>query len=798
MESLLRDLIFALRTLRRSPGFTAAIVATIALGIGANTAIFTVIDGIVLQPLPFHGSERVVSLCETHPQVGDYCIASPPQVADLQRLSDVLIDAGVARTWFFTMRGEDGREGVSTGIATPGFLRLHGLQPQLGRLFEESELLDGSNRVVVLSHGFWQARLGGDPEVVGTQLVLDEEPYTVVGVLPADAWIHDLGWVQVWAPLTVTPENTDQRDWRGFVSLGLLAPGASLESARDELEASRASLEREYPETNTGWGLRVELLRDHVSGPVRPTLMLFLAAVGFVLLIGCANVANLLMVRSTERAEELAVRASLGAGRGRLVRQLLTESLVLAGLGGVCGLGLALFATDAFLALAPPEIPRLQEIGPDLRMLGVALLLSVITAVIFGLAPAWRAASTDVSESLKAVRHGDARTSRLRNALVVAEMTLALMLLLGAGLLMRSFGALLDWDPGFDRQNLSTIAAMADFSQFDSGVAVVEAFDAAAEAIGAIPGVDAVGQTSAGPLFGGRETGAMEIAGRAAPAADEQVSVRWYDIGPDYFATMGIALLRGRGFADSDDGAAPAVALVNETLARRFFPDEDVIGQRLTVEQHEAEVVGVVRDVQPFRPDESTGAEIYWPKRQFPRGATFFVVRSGLPPSQLREQVSERVREVAPDIRLSNPRTLHDWTSRQLVAPRFRAALVGMFALIAVVLSAIGTYGVIAYTVAARTHEIGIRVALGARPGEITGQIVRGGLALALAGVAMGVAGALLIGRALTSLLFGLPPTDPIAYAAACGLFLAVALVASWLPARRAARLDPMRALRAQ
>jgi predicted permease len=798
MDSLLRDLTFALRTLRRARGFTLAVVATIALGIGANTAIFTILDGIALRPLPFANSERVVSLCETHVQVGDYCIGSPPQVADFADLSDSLVDAGVARTWSFTMRDDEGSVAIPTGIATPGYLRVQGLEPQLGRLFDESELVDGANRVVVLTHGFWQARLGGDPDIVGRQLIFGETPYTVVGVLAQDAWMHRFAWVQMWAPLTVTPEQTDNRDWRGFVSLGLLAEGTTLEQAREELEGVRLGLEQAYPDTNAGWGLRVDRLRDRVAGPVRPMLLLFLGAVGFVLLIGCANVANLLLVRSTERTGEFAVRASLGAGRGRLLRQLLTESLVLSLLGGVAGFVLAGLVTEAFLALAPGNIPRLDEVGLDLRVFGFALLLSMTTAVVFGLVPAWRAARTDVNETLKSTRHGDARSGGLRSALVVAEMALALMLLLGAGLLARSFTTLLDWDPGFDRTNLVTISALADFSRFDTGPQIVQAFDDIGEAIGAVPGVEAVGQTSAGPLFGGRETGGLAIAGREVPLPEDQISVRWYDIDPHYFGAMGIALVRGRGFADTDDAASVPVAIVNETMVRRFFPEEDPLGQRVTVEEHEAQIVGVVQDVRPFLPNQATGPEIFWPRRQFPRGATFFVVRSGLPLTSLREQVLEGAGQAAPDVRLSRFRPLEEWAGMELVEPRFRVALVAAFALVAVLLSAIGTYGVIAYTVASRTHEIGVRMALGAHPGVITRGVVRSGVRLALIGIAMGVLGGLLLGRTLASMLYGMPAGDPATYVAASAVFLVVAALASWLPARRASRVDPMRALRVE
>jgi putative ABC transport system permease protein len=795
--ALQQDLAFAARTLRRAPLFSLAVITTIALGIGANTAIFTVVDGILLEPLPFPDSERVVTLCETNERVGDYCVVSPPNLQDWARMSSSIEAFGLARNWNFVLERPAGGSTLRVGVATPGWFAVHGIEAATGRLFGADDMAPGDDHVVVLSHSTWQAELGGDPGVIGTSMVLDGEPFTVIGVLPDDVWMYELGFAQIWTPLTAIQDDVTNREWRGFTGLGRLAGGATLSAARDEMEGIRAALERDYPDVNRGWGLRVELLRERVAGPVRTTLLLFLGAVGLVLLIACANVANLLLVRSTARAQEFAVRASMGAGRGRLARQLMTESFVLAAIGGASGVLLAVATTRLFLRLAPPSIPRLAEIGVDGGVLAFALLITALTAVLFGLAPAIDIARGELAESLRARRSLDRRGNGLRRGLVVAEMALAVMLLVGAGLLTRGFVSLLAWDPGFDRDNLLTVFAIAPPAKYN-GERAVDLFERAAEELRALPQVAAVGLTSAGPLFGGVETTPFEVVARPASTPEERPAARYYDIGTEYFDTMGIALLRGRHFAPSDRADSVQVTMINETLARRFFADEDPLGKSLAMFDDDWQIVGVVADVRPFRPDTPVAPEVYVPKRQFPRWGSYLVVRTRGDPGGIADLARERLQALDPDFDPGGFLTIDEIAGRYLVSPRFNMLLIGLFSAVAVALAAIGTYGVIAFSVTRRTHEIGIRMALGARPGNVRLSVIRSGVSLALIGLVAGVAGALALSRLVSGLTYGVPPTDPVTLAGVAFVFGSVALLACWLPARRASKLDPLEALRAE
>ena len=799
LETLTQDVRFAVRTLAKTPGFTAAVVATIALGVGATTAIFTVVNGIVLRPLPFPGSDRAIMICETNPSMGSWCGASPPNLADMARASSTLEAAGLARSEPFIAQIGGAPVGANGGITTPGFFRVLGMTPALGRLFEDRDLNRGANHVVVASDAFWRQHLGADPAAVGRAITIDGAAFTLIGVLPPDVFIPVLDDTELWEPLTASSENVDERSWRGFVPLGRIKAGQTLTSVATELRTLHAQLAQAYPDANRDWGVRVVGLRSRLVGSVSQTLWIFLGAVGFVLLIACANVASLLLVRATGRAPEFAVRASLGAGQRRLVRQLLTESLVVSFAGGALGLALAVWATRAFVSLAPATIPRLDEVGLDGRVALFAFLLSTATAVFFGFAPARRASRTDLSGTLKGLRQTDPGDARLRAAFVVVQLALALVLLVGAGLLTRSFGSLLNWQPGFERSGVITSFLLPPGHVYQTRDQMQSVMNRVRDAVATVPGVAQAGLTSGGPLFGGGDgTSGLLVEGRPPGDPQTRLQVEFYDMDPHYFETLGVRIVRGRNINAGDTFGAAPVAVVNEALARSGFPGEDPIGRRVTVADHPAEIVGIVADTRPYRPDQATPPQVYWPIAQYPRGAAELVMRAPTSLEGFEKTVRARVAEIDPEIQLGSFYTLDAAFERRLVSPRFNMLLVGAFALVAVLLAAIGVYGVVAYSVASRTREIGVRVALGAAPRRIVRQVVRGGMALAAVGLAIGLAGAVAVGRLITTLLYGMPPTDPLTLVGAVGLFVLVVLVACWVPARRAARVDPVVALRTE
>ena len=794
LDTLLREVRVSLRTLAKTPSFTAAVVATIGLAVGATTAMFAVVDGVLLRPLPFPGSGHVVALCETNPSIGDHCGASPANVTDWDRDSGALDGAGVARTEPFIASGGGERWSVRGGIASPGFFEVLRSAPALGRLIEERDMAPGANRVVLLTHRYWQQRFGADPAVVGRPVTLDDEPFVVIGVLPPDAYVPGaaLAEVEAWKPLTASIDNVANRSWRGFTAIGRRREGVSREALGAELDAVRARLAAAYPEANRGWGLRLVDLRERIAGGIGRTLWIFFGAVTIVLLVACANVASLLLVRATARSGEFAVRAALGAGRGQLARQLVVESLLLSLGGGLLGLLLAAWATSAFVALAPGSIPRLAEVQVDVRVAAFALVVAAATAFLFGAAPA-RHASRCLTPGAGSRATGS--STRLRSTFVVAQVALALTLLAGAGLLARGFGLLLAWDPGFERDGLVTSWMLPPSSIHDP----VATMERAREQAASIPGVHSVALGSAGPLFGGEEVGALEVEGAGSTGRDaESPTVLWYDVSPEYFATLGVRLLRGRHFTEADGRGAPPVSIVNETLARRFFGGSSPLGRRITVDDHASEIVGVVADTRPLRRDEETRPQVFWPIRQYPRGAAYLVVRTTPGVAGLEAALRGRAAAVNPGIQLSAPRGLDEWFSRELAAPRFNMLLVLTFSIVALLLGSVGVYGVIAYALASRMRELGVRIALGATPGGLMRSAVGRGMLLAGVGIAIGLVAALPLGRVMAGLLYGLPPHDPVALGSAVLALALAAAVACWLPARRAGRIDPVAALRTE
>jgi putative ABC transport system permease protein len=795
--NLLRDLRYAARILLKAPGFIVAAATTLALGIGANTAIFSVVNSVLLSPLPLTEPDRLVSLCETNPAIAGFCIVSPTNVEDWKEQSRTFEAIGIARDWPFILKTDDGVVGMNGGIATPGFFEVLQAAPELGRLFVRSDLEPGNNRVIVLAHATWQGRFGSDSTIVGRTLTLDDEIYSVIGVLAADALVPQMEHFQLWTPLHFHPRDEQNRNWRGFRALGRLAPGATLAEAGSEMTTISGRLAAQFPETNEGWGVRLVPLHEQVVGHARPMLLLFLGAVGFVLLIGCANVANLLLARSTGRRRELAVRTALGANRARLIRLLLGESLLLSLLGGAAGVLLALWAVKAFVALAPGGIPRLDEVRVDSAVMMFALLVSLGTSVLFGVLPALQATALDLNRELKeGDRSASVRSLGARGVLVVSEVALALMLLIGAGLLTQSFSSLLRWQPGFDRDNLLTVWLLASSGKYQSAAEVQTVFRQATDAVESLPAVKAAGTTSAGPLFGGRETDEFQIQGRAAPALGAGPVARWYDVGPSYFNTLGIPIVRGRGFTRNDVGGTLPVAIVNESAAQRYWPGVDPLGQQLSLRGRTMTIVGVVADVRPFRPGAAIDPEIYWPQAQGPRYATFLVIRTQTEPADVVRSVQTRLQQLDPDMQVSSFSTLNQHLDRQLVSPRFNMVLLAIFAGVALVLAAVGIYGVIEYTVAQRTREMGIRLALGAQRWHIIRSVIVGGMRPVALGVGLGLVSAFALSRVLETLIFGVSATDLPTFLVVALVLSAVAALACYVPARRATKVDAIVALR--
>ncbi len=798
-HGVMQDLRSGWRQLWRRPGFSVLAIAMIALGVGGTSAIFGIVNGILLKPLSLPEPDRVVLVCEGNATSGDWCGASPPNALDWARNSRTLQTIGLARSWPMTLQDGEKTERIAAGLATPDFFRVAGVAPLLGRLFMPEDQQGVGAAVALVGHEYWQSRFGADPDLVGRSVTIDGQSVTVVGVLPEGFEVPLLDWVQFWRPLHIDPADEEHRDWRGFLAYARLTDGASVSQAEQELTTIGQALVAQHPETNEGWTLRVETLRHRVVGSVEPMLLLFLGSVFFVLLIGCANVANLLLVRATERQAEVAVRASLGAGRARLVRLLLVESMVLAMLGGVAGIAIALGASQLFLSLAPPGIPRIDEVAFDLPVTVFALLLSLATAVVFGLAPALIAARTDLSQSLKSSARVAGSRSGLRQVLVTVEVALATMLLVGAGLMTRSFLNLEAWDPGFERDGILTSWTFMPPGRYPQIEQVIESYHLAVADLKSVPGIKAVAMASAGPMFGGREPGEVIVESNPAPVG-QRPTLRWFDVSPGYFRLLGIPVVRGRGLTEADRRGMPRVAVINQTAASLLFGSSSPLGERLTMTLHgmSVEVVGVVSDVPPLSPDQAPDPEIYWPFDQVPRWASYILVRTDGDPAEAAGLLTTRLESSVPGIQVSQPETLTQLLDEELVTPRFTMWLVGAFAFMALLLAVGGVYGVIAFTVAARYRELAIRVALGAGSRRVLGLVLRQGLPPVVAGALLGTASAVAMAGLLSGLLYGVSGGDPGTLVAVTGLMFGIATLAALLPARRTLRLNPAQALRAE
>jgi predicted permease len=791
------DLRIALRQLARSPGHALTALAILGVGIGAGTAIFTVVNAVLLRPLDYDEPDRLVAVCETNPSVERFCIASPPNVMDWASSSTRLESIGFAREWGYTMRRNGPAAGVSGGSASPGWFRALRVRPALGRVFDEGDIARG-DRVIVLTHGLWVDRFGADPTVVGSAVTLDGEPYEVIGVLPASFEAPDLPRARLWTVPPWDARDEELRSWRGFAIVGRLAAGATIEQAGAELSSIHADLARAHPAEVEGWGVRVLPLHERVTGSARPALLVFAGAVGLLLLVACANLANLSLTRAAGRRREVAVRAAIGAGRFDRVRPMLAESALLSVGGAVVGLAFSALATRTIVRLAPAGIPRIDEVSTDPGVFAFALMLAVFTASVAAFVPAMRSARADLSQVLRetAGAGGAASGTRARRVLVIAEIAVTLMLLIGATLLVRSFATLMQWDPGFDRSNVLAFSAFAPTERYTSGEQVGAMWRSLEESMSNMPGVTRVATVSAGPVFGGIETDRFRIEGDVSPA--EPPAVRWYDAAPSYFATLGVPVVHGRMFTENDGPGDPAVAVINETMARQWFADRDPVGRRVNLldSGHTVEIIGVVADMKPFLAGLPVEPEIWWSSRQSPRWGTFFVIRGEADVALLAGDIRARIESVDPEIQTGTPNTLEAMVDARLVGPRFNYVLVGLLAALSLVLAGAGVYAVLAYLVTQRRREIGVRLALGETRSAVVRRMLREGAGMAMAGIAIGAVGAFALSRFLESMLHGVSARDLSTYVLTIVALLLVAVFASLTPAIRASRVDPAAILR--
>lgn len=825
-EDMFQDLRYGARMLLKNPFFTATAVATLALGIGANTAIFSVVYTVLFRPLPFENQEQLVMVWETFLSRGNVRgTPSPPDFREWRGRAKSFRQMAAFYDTNFNLSGAGEPERLPGAVVSAELFPMLGVKAALGRTFLQAEEEFGAHRVVVLSQALWQRRFGADARLVGKSITLNDQPYTVVGVAPPDFKFADFAGAgaeaELWVPMAFAPGDPYNTRGNHFLSvLARLKPGLTVAQAQAEMDVLTGQLAQEHQE-NAGLGARVVPLRDEMVGDYRTALLMLMGAVGFVLLIACANVANLLLSRASARRREFAIRSALGASRLRVVRQLLTESLLLGATGGALGLLLAWWGVKLLLTLGPADLPRAAEIGVDGRALVFTLVLSVATGVVFGLLPALHTFNFDLSGALK--EGGRAATTGrrlgvLRRALVVTEIAMSLVLLVGAGLMAGSFWHLLRVDPGFNPEKLLTVQITLPESRYpQSSPHQSQAFfRQLIERLSGLPGVRSAGATTSLPLASGGWGKMLSIEGRPAPASMESVPVVQYrQVTPSYFTTLGMQLLKGRFITEQDAGESPPVALINEEMARRFFPGEDPLGKRMWMGPPEnllppgalppgysfplLTIVGVVKDVKHLGLSKQPGPEVYIPHPQGLQETSrsmFVAVRTEADPLSFAAAVRREVAAIDKDQPVADVRTMEQRLAESLSSARFNMLLLGIFAGVALLLAAVGLYGVIAYAVEQRTHEIGVRMALGAQRRDVLVLIVGQGMRMAFGGVGIGLVASLGLTRLMSSLLYGVEATNPQTFATVALLLVAVALLACYMPARRATKIDPMNALR--
>ena len=815
MDTLVNDIRFGVRGLLKRPGFTSIAVVTLALGIGANTAIFSVVNATLLRPLPFKDPDRIVMAWGYIPKFAHQSDKFPTSAGNylgLVKQTQTFDQLAAFRQWSWQLTRAGDPEQLQGVRVSANFFEALGASPALGHTFTVDQDQEGASPVAIISHRLWQKEFGGDQGVVGKTLTLNGRGVSIVGVMPREFefpgganMIPGLQFAtknDIWMPLAMDARERSNQGSLNLAMIGRLKAGVTIPQAENELRA----IENSLPLGTVNYSINLVPLQKQMVGNIQRLLLVILATVTFVLLIACANVANLLLARASTRRKEMAIRGALGAGRWRIVRQLLTESILLSFVGGLFGFVLAVWGTPLLVSFIPEKVPRIHEINVDLRVFGFALLISVATGLVFGLAPALHGARVDLNESLKEGARGTTggwRQNRLRGFLIVSEVSLAVVLMTGAALLTKSFIRLIDVKPGFDPSHTLTMEVSlptlppSKYAKEDEQVAF---FQQVLERLNHAPRVTAAGAVLSLPLTGAEESTDLFIEGRPAASAGERPSTDYTAVSPEFFSVLQIPLQKGRQLSNRDNKDAPRVAIINEALARRYWPNQEPLGQRIRIgfEKDTREIVGVVGSIKQSTLSEEARPAMYVPYAQLPYGGLTIVIRTNSDPISLAALARTEIHSVDPTIPVTNIRTMDEVFSASVEQQRFSMLLVGLFGGLAVALAAIGIYGVMGYSVTQRRQELAVRMALGARARQVLQLVLKDGLVLASFGVVVGLAGAFALTRLLRSLLFEVQPTDVQTFAIVAGLLILVALLASYLPARRASKLDPLTVLRSE